>query len=88
MLFRSIESNWGGVGITRLPRLHAGETALGFWIAQTQARVARGMAALKPGEQVLVISEDPLERARLAELARTTGLKLSTLGATALVLQP
>ena len=84
----AIESNWGGVGITRLPRQVPGETALKSWIALVEGRRARGEPAMAPGEQVLVISEDPGERARLASLARQAGLSLSSVGATALVLRP
>lgn len=84
----AIESNWGGVGITRLPRLSPGETALNAWIAGVEARQARGGPAMEPGERVLVISEDPGERARLASLARRAGLSRSEVGAAAVVIHP
>jgi hypothetical protein len=84
----AIESNWGGVGITRLPSLPAGRTALGNWIAAVEARRGRGLPPLRPGERVLVISEDPGERARLAALAGSTGLRFSEVGATGIVLEP
>lgn len=84
----AIESNWGGEGITRLPRRSSGETALNTWIARVEARQARGAPALGPGERVLVISEDPGERARLTALARRAGLRLNAVGAAAIVLHP
>ncbi|MFN9644006.1 MAG: hypothetical protein ACK6BG_02525 [Cyanobacteriota bacterium] len=84
----AIESNWGGEGITRLPRQAPGETALNIWISGVEARLARGEPPLERGERVLVISEDPGERARLMALARRAGLSLSAAGPTALLLQP
>jgi hypothetical protein len=39
-------------------------------------------------EQVLVISEDPDQRARLSALAHRGGLNLTTVGAAAIVLRP
>jgi hypothetical protein len=84
----AIESNWGGEGITRLPRQTPGETALNTWISGVEGRLARGGLALERGERVLVISEDPGERARLRALARRAGLRLSDVGPAALLLQP
>lgn len=84
----AIESNWGGEGITRLPRQAPGETALNTWLLGVEARLARGAPALERGERVLVISEDPGERARLTALARRAGLRLSDVGPAALLLQP
>ena len=84
----AIESNWGGVGITRLPRREGQRDALSTWIEAVEARRSRGLAPLAPTEQVLVISEDPQERARLTSLAHRSGLRLSEVGAAAIVLRP
>jgi hypothetical protein len=84
----AIESNWGGEGMARRPRQIPGETALNTWISGVEARLARGAPALASGERVLVISEDPGERARLTALARRAGLRLSDVGPAALLLQP
>jgi hypothetical protein len=84
----AIESNWGGEGMARRPRQIPGETALNTWISRVEARLARGAPALESGERVLVISEDPGERARLTALARRAGLRLSDVGPAALLLQP
>jgi hypothetical protein len=84
----AIESNWGGEGITRLPSLPTGQTALDHWLAGAERRHARGQAVLNPGERLVVISEDPGERARLASLAGRAGLRRSDVGAAAIVLAP
>ncbi|MEB3242533.1 MAG: DUF6311 domain-containing protein [Cyanobacteriota bacterium] len=84
----AIESNWGGEGITRLPRSSTEDSALRAWLGRMEERLARGAPALEPGERVLVISQDPDERARLTSLARRAGLKLSAVGSAALLLQP
>ncbi|MFN6338118.1 MAG: DUF6311 domain-containing protein [Cyanobacteriota bacterium] len=82
----AIESNWGGEGITRLPRQTTNKTALQIWMGEVEGRRARGLPALGAGERVLVISEDPDERARLVSLARRVGLRLSEVGDAAIVL--
>jgi hypothetical protein len=74
--------------MTRLPRQAPGETALNTWITGVEERQARGEPAMAPGERVLVISEDPGERARLSALARRAGLKRADVGPAAIVLQP
>jgi hypothetical protein len=84
----AIASNWGGVGMSRLPRQAPGETALNTWITGVEERQARGEPTLAKGERVLVISEDPGERARLSALARRAGLKRADVGPAAIVLQP
>jgi hypothetical protein len=84
----AIASNWGGVGITRLPRQEGQRDALSTWIEAVEARRSRGLAPLAPAEQVLVISEDPQERARLTSLAHRSGLRLSEVGVAAVVLRP
>lgn len=84
----AIESNWGGVGITRLPRREGQRDALSSWIEAVEARRSGGLAPLGSSKQVLVISEDPHERAELHALARRSNLKLAELGNTALVLRP
>ncbi|MFM7269179.1 MAG: DUF6311 domain-containing protein [Cyanobium sp.] len=84
----AIESNWGGVGITRLPRQLYGLPPLEAWIAAIEERLSRGQPALLPHERVLVISEDPQQRARLTSLARRAGLRITGVGSTALQLSP
>jgi hypothetical protein len=84
----AIESNWGGEGITRLPRSEGHRNALDTWIAAVEERRSRGLAPLGSSEQVLVISEDPNQRARLTALAHHSGLTLAEVGTNAIVLRP
>ena len=78
----AIVSNWGGEGITRIPRSQTNQTSFDHWATLVDARGAHSpFCSASPDSEcyAVIITDSPREVARLKQLSKHAGLSISKL---------
>ena len=78
----SIKSNWGGEGITRIPRSQTDQSAFDHWATLANAAGVPSPSCFLPNDPecyAVVFTDAPSEVARLKQLAEESGFSISKL---------
>ena len=81
----SIKSNWGGEGITRIPRSQINQSAFDYWASLVNAAGVPSPSCFLPNDPecyAVVFTDAPSEVARLKLLAEESGFSISKLSPT------
>ena len=81
----SIKSNWGGEGITRIPRSQINQSAFDYWASLVNAAGVPSPSCFLPNDPecyAVVFTDAPSEVARLKQLAEESGFSISKLSPT------
>ena len=82
----SIVSNWGGEGITRIPRSKTNQSSFDYWANSMTAGGYHSSFCTSPNDSecyAVVITDAPREVARLDQLSQESGLSISKLSPSA-----